>query len=249
MKQIRNMTFRDIQLRASESEGKKTLVGIIPYNSRSEDMGGFKEMISPTAFNKTLADKANVSALFAHDTSKVLGSTRSGTLRLTSSDEGLLAECDLPNTSYANDLFELVSRSDLNQMSFGFMPIKHTDKGSLRTLTEVALKEVSFGVLMPAYSETSSAAQLRSIMEVRKVDINVLTEILAKETIEDADKEVIAQIIGELQKLVPSQEEKKVEEPVEEKPADSVPPSDDTGVAEALEKLRLALELEIENEI
>lgn len=249
MKQIRNMTFKDLQIRASDKEGKRTLVGIIPYNSKSEDMGGFREVISPTAFNKTLADKANVSALFAHDVSKVLGSTRSGTLRLTNSDEGLLAECDIPNTTYANDLYEIISRSDCNTMSFGFMPVKHKDEGHLRTLTEVALKEVSFGVLMPAYAETNSAAQLRTILEVRKVDIDALTEILAKDNLEDADKEVIAQIIGELQKLVPSQEEKPVEEkPVEEKPAADEQPADAT-VAEALEALKLALELEIEQSL
>jgi hypothetical protein len=93
-------------------------------------------------------------------------------------------------------------------------------------------------------------AQMRTILETREIDLEALTAILAKDNLEDADKEVIAQIIGELQKLVPSQEEKPVEEkPVEEKPAAEVPPSDDTGVAEALEKLRLALELEIENEI
>jgi HK97 family phage prohead protease len=248
MKQIRNLTFKDIQLRASESEGKKTLVGIIPYNSRSEDMGGFKEMISPTAFNKTLADKANVSALFAHDVSKVLGSTRSGTLRLVSSDEGLLAECDLPNTTYANDLYEIISRSDCNTMSFGFQPVKHKDTGNLRTLTEVALKEISFGVLMPAYAETNSAAQLRTILEVRKVDISVLTEILSKDNLDEADQKVLSEIIGELSKLVPSQEEAPVEEKVEEKPAADEQPADAT-VAEALENLKLALELEIENEI
>lgn len=146
-------------------EGKNYIRGIIPYNSKSEDMGFF-EIISPSAFNKTLSDGADVKALLDHSSSKVLGSTRSGTLTLESVDEGLLCECELPNTTYANDLYEVLKRGDVTTMSFGFSPIKYEDKGNIRTLNEVKLYEVSFGVSFPAYAETNSEVYKRSLTEV-----------------------------------------------------------------------------------
>ena len=39
-------------------DDKRTIKGVIPYNSDSVDMYGTTERITPTAFNKTLADKA-----------------------------------------------------------------------------------------------------------------------------------------------------------------------------------------------
>jgi hypothetical protein len=168
---------------------------------------------------------------------------------LENTDEGLNFEIQLGNQSFAQDAYETVARGDASGVSFGFQPVKVTRSGQASVLQEVKLFEISPICTFPAYEESNAMAQMRTILETREIDLEALTAILAKDNLEDADKEVIAQIIGELQKLVPSQEEKKVEEPVEEKPADSVPPSDDTGVAEALEKLRLALELEIENEI
>ena len=122
-KQLRKLAYQaEITIReATESEPRK-LVGLIPYNKPSVDMG-FIEIVTPTAFDKTLSDRADVKALVSHDSSKVLGSVKAGTLRLTSTDNGLLAEVDLPNTTFANDVWETVRRGDVTTMSFGFYPI------------------------------------------------------------------------------------------------------------------------------
>jgi len=150
MKEIRKLTFNDIQLRAETGAlGKKIVEGIIPYDSKSLKIWGTTEIISKSAFNKTLADKATVRALFNHNENKILGSTDSGTLVLENSDAGLICRCELPDTSYANDMFSIIERGDCKTMSFGFQPIsfRDSDNGKVRTLKEVKLLEVSYCVL------------------------------------------------------------------------------------------------------
>jgi len=137
------------------------------YGPMSEDLGGFREVIDPSAFMRSLKSGADVRALVGHDDSMVIGRLSAGTLRLSSDQRGLMVEINLPNTSYANDLRELLKRGDVSQMSFGFTVAGGGDSwgtaeggGRLRTLKDVDLHEVSI-VAMPAYPDTSVA--LRSL--------------------------------------------------------------------------------------
>ncbi len=187
----------ETEIRADEGDGVKKLVGLIPYNRRSVEMWGEFEEIAPTAFAKTLADGRDVKALVAHDDSKVLGSTRSGTLRLTHTDQGLLAEVDLPNTTYANDAWEIVKRGDVRTMSFCFSPIKQSKRYDEETqkfvnvLEEVKLQEVSYMVTWAAYPDTASMARSVQGLNLDKLaealDATEITEEY-KRVLEDAEK-------------------------------------------------------------
>lgn len=135
-----------------------TLVGhAAVFNKLSQNLGGFVEQVSPGAFAKTIVE-ADVRALIDHETRLVLGRNRAGTLRLSEDNIGLLAEVDLPETSYALDLARSVERGDITQMSFGFATIRDdwgfTEQDfPLRTLQEVKLYDVS-PVTYPAYLDT-----------------------------------------------------------------------------------------------
>lgn len=173
-----NLTIRKIEQRAIEEDGKKVITGFIPYNKRSVNMGWAGEeyeVLSPGCFKKTLADKNEVRAFFNHDDSKVLGNTKSGTLVLTDTPEGLECRCELPNTSYANDLYEVIKRGDCRTMSFGMYIVKRTfeDKGdtTISTINDAALDEVSFGVAYPAYPQTSSETVERSFKALKVEDM------------------------------------------------------------------------------
>lgn len=80
------------------------------------------EAMTRSAIDGALAADDDVKALFNHNPSLVLGSTKAKTLRLSTDDTGLRFEADLPDTSYARDLRELISRNDISAMSFGFLP-------------------------------------------------------------------------------------------------------------------------------
>jgi HK97 family phage prohead protease len=225
MKEKRKLTFKNLSIRSEENEGKKYIEGIIPYNSKSVPMWGVTEIIDKAAFNKTLKDKSEVRALFNHNDSFVLGSTKSGTLDLENTDDGLVCRCELPNTSYANDLWEIVSRGDVKTMSFGFRPIKwqDTDDGKQRTLKEVQLEEVSYGVTFPAYPETNSKLYMRGFMK-RKIDIETVNEILEKEELTEEDVTALQEVVETLTTII--NENKPTEETDEAARAE--PPNEDT---------------------
>jgi HK97 family phage prohead protease len=160
------------ELRATD-EGK--LVGYAArYNSPSHDLGGFREIILPGAFDRTLEENPDILALAEHDSTKVLGRTTAGTLRITPDEYGLKVEIDPPNTSVGRDLTELVRRGDIRGMSFRFRPYANgasmdlNQTPPLRTLRSVELKEVSV-VVDPAYPETSIS--VRALEDARNENI------------------------------------------------------------------------------
>jgi HK97 family phage prohead protease len=115
-----------------------------------------KEQIAAGAFADSLSDGNDVLALVDHDPAKVIGRTRSGTLRLLQNSHGLTFEIDLPETSAANDVLALATRGDLGGMSFGFIvpPGGESWQGELRTLHKVNLREISVVSAWPAYEGT-----------------------------------------------------------------------------------------------
>jgi len=129
------------------------------FGQTAEIRGGY-EAIAPKAFDEVLERGDDVVGLRDHNPTMLLGRTASGTLRLAVDGDGLAFEIPkLPNTSYANDLRELVERGDLRGASFGFLPGKdelgHAPDGrQLRTHTSIRrLLDVSV-VTLPAYDGT-----------------------------------------------------------------------------------------------
>ena len=62
----------------------KTLHGIAAVFNSEANLGTFSEVIRPGAFAKSLATGSNIRALYHHDGSALLGTTRGGTLPRTS---------------------------------------------------------------------------------------------------------------------------------------------------------------------
>jgi HK97 family phage prohead protease len=139
---------------------KRTMAGYAAvFNSEANIGGSFREVIMPGAFAETLKS-ADVRALVDHDSGRVIGRSKAGTLRLKEDDMGLSVEIDLPDTSDGRDIGELVARGDIDGMSFGFR-VTHdewddTVEPAIRTIHGIELHEVS-AVTWPAYADTSLA--------------------------------------------------------------------------------------------
>lgn len=134
------------------------------FNQLSEDLGGFREQISPGAFRDAI-QKDDVRALFNHDPNLILGRNRSKTLRMAEDQTGLLIEIDPPDTQVGRDLMVSLKRGDITQMSFGFRVLpdgqewsEDEDGNVIRTLKKVSLFDVS-PVTYPAYPQTDVAAR------------------------------------------------------------------------------------------
>ena len=156
------------------------------YDALSQNLGGFVERISPTAFRKTLK-QTDVRALFNHQPDFLLGTTRSGTLRLSNESDGLAYEIDLPDTTVGRDVATLLERGDITGSSFGFRTIaddwdKSKDGFPVRTLKEVALRDIG-PVTFPAYPDASSA--LRSLAEARSLNFDQVAAAAADNKLSD----------------------------------------------------------------
>ena len=172
-------SIKNTELRA-EGDNKPIIKGYAArFNSLSEDLGYFKEIIMPGAFRKTINDGADVRALFNHDPNFVIGRTKSGTLRIVEDDKGLFIEATPPETTWAKDLVTSIKRGDVDQMSFGFKTVKdnkRVDNGqNIRELLEVKLFDVS-PVTYPAYPQTSVVA--RSLLINKGIEIDSIADIL-----------------------------------------------------------------------
>jgi len=143
----------------------RRLTGYAARFGSTARIGDFVERIEPGAFRRSLESGADVVALIDHDASKLLARRASGTLRLLEDAHGLRFEIDMPATTVANDLLELVERGDVHGMSFGFRARPGGEQWSndrtQRTLTDVELVEISVAQSWAAYAETSVHARSR----------------------------------------------------------------------------------------
>jgi HK97 family phage prohead protease len=83
-----------LELRAA---GRR-LEGIAAPFDQVAHVNGFDEVIRRGAFAETLADGHDVVALVDHDGGKLLGRTKTGTLRLQEARQGLMFDLDVPQT-------------------------------------------------------------------------------------------------------------------------------------------------------
>ncbi|MFX0552132.1 HK97 family phage prohead protease [Lactiplantibacillus plantarum] len=158
----------DPQPKDSQTSKGKTISGYaIVWNSPSKDLGGFTEVVTPQALDGV--DLSNVLMLNNHDYTQVLASVKAGTLTLETDDKGLHFIAQLPNTSFANDVYEEVQSGNVDSCSFGFDSDDNTDEwakdddGNItRTINQVkSLFDVSV-VAVPAYDDTNVQVDTRS---------------------------------------------------------------------------------------
>ena len=91
-KEERRYSLGELQ---ADEDGRRIRGYAIVFNRMSLDLGGFRERIVPEAVNRTLDEALDVRALVDHDTSKIIGRTRAGTLRIQKDGHGLRVEIDL----------------------------------------------------------------------------------------------------------------------------------------------------------
>lgn len=232
----RTYTVRDIETRQAE-DGTMRLSGYAAvFNDASVPLP-FKESIAPGAFRKTLSETPDVRLLINHE-GLPLARTKNGTLTLREDDRGLYMDAVIADTQEGRDLYTLVQRGDLDQMSFAFRVVrqKWSEDRSTRLLTELSLADGDVSVVTyPAYPTTSveARAHLQNAMEALKEgralegEALIAVQAIFDKISESADyleegKSMLEVMLG-LDTLVPAVE---VEEPeVELTPASEVMPA------------------------
>lgn len=171
--ETRSLILSHAELRASKSDsGKLKIEGYAAkFGTFSETLGffePFKETLDRNAFEKCL-ERCDVRALENHDSNRLLGRSKNGTLRLKTNDTGLYFECDLPDTQQGRDTHSLVSDGYLDGCSFSFTTDvdKWDYSGAIAIRTVIQVRDLyDVGpVTYPAYIDTSVAA--RSLEQAR----------------------------------------------------------------------------------
>lgn len=160
--------------------GKKTIAGyFVVFNSETELFPGAFESVDPGAFDETLG--GDIRALTNHDTTLVLGRTKSGTLMLRIDSHGLWGEIEInENDMDALNLYERVRRGDVDQCSFGF-DIKEEEtewreNGTVKwTIKKVELYEVSV-CTFPAYEDTGVQARHKAVGTYKETQLKAMKQ-------------------------------------------------------------------------
>lgn len=217
----------------STSESRHIEGYAIVFNSLSNDLGGFREIIEQGAITDELIKNSDILCLMNHDIKKgVLARSYQGrgSLKLDVDEHGLHYSFEAPKTALGDEVLEGIRRGDISKCSFAFVCgednwtkdengeyIRHVKK--IKNLYDVSL------VYHPAYEETEVKADTRGLDELKAQE---KANNIVKENSEDMNdkQELISQLQTILEKLKTDEktvEEKECEKTVEEKADEEIP--------------------------
>ena len=164
--ELRVLEPSEAEMRVEDGEAGPKITGYAAvFNRKSQDLGGFVEVIRPGAFRQAI-QTADIRALFNHDPNFVLGRVQSGTLTLEENTKGLRFEVSPPESQTVRDLvLEPIRRGDIDGCSFSFNVAADGEKWSenggtvLREVLEIGDMRDVGPVTYPAYTHTSVAVR------------------------------------------------------------------------------------------
>ena len=218
----------------STSESRHIEGYAIVFNSLSNDLGGFREIIEQGAITEELIKNSDILCLMNHDIKRgVLARSYHGrgSLKLDIDEHGLHYSFEAPKTALGDEVLEGIRRGDISKCSFAFVCgednwtkdengeyIRHVKK--IKNLYDVSL------VYHPAYEETEAIADTRGLDELKaQEEANNIVKENSESDMNDK-QELISQLQTILEKL------KTEEKPVEEKGGCQKPEEDDKPVEE-----------------
>lgn len=139
----------------------------IVFNSMSEDLGGFREMILPESVTEELINKSDIYYLFNHNDDSIplaRSNKGEGSLSLNIDATGLYFSF----VCLDQNIYNSIKRGDINKASFAFsLPAdgsgekweKSQEYNYIRKITKIDLLHDLSCVLTPAYQEASVYAR------------------------------------------------------------------------------------------
>lgn len=143
------------------TEGDRTVIRgyAAKFNTVSEDLGGFRTIIAPGAFDRVIG-QSDTRLLINHDPNLLMGRTSTGTLKLSLDATGLKFEGYPPMSNLAAHYAEMINRGDLDGCSFSCDIDVDLDRWDwsgempIRTIQSVSHLYDVGPVTFPAFSDT-----------------------------------------------------------------------------------------------
>ena len=206
-KEIRNISSEQAEVRLAdpiEGQGRQVSGYGIVFNSLSEDLGGFREIILPQAIEGVL-ERSDVFALLSHQKERgvLARSDRGqGSMKLDVDEKGVRYSFEAPTFDLGNELVQGIERGDIKSSSFGFTVnkegqkvIRNKDGSYLRTIVQFNQIHDMSPTYRAAYSDTS-------------VLVRSLEEIATEEEVKPSIEEPIDEVITETEERTMDTEER-----------------------------------------
>ena len=176
-----NKIYRSVDIKSPENT--RFIEGYaVVFNSLSEDLGGFREIIRPSAITWDLINNSDIIANVDHNNEYMMARRKygKGNIEFKLDEHGLYFRYELANTEKANELLSHIQRGEIDSCSFCFgidydtpggeRMIRNNDGTQIREITRIdGLFDISC-VIRPAYNETSVVeAQQRDLEHARKI--------------------------------------------------------------------------------
>lgn len=177
---MKNREVRSFNLNA-DNDSRLISGYAIVFNSMSNDLGGFREIISPTAVTEELIANSDVVFNYAHNDNNILARSNKGegTLELSVDERGLYFAFEMPKTALGDQILESIKRGDISKCSFCFSLdndecetwTRDADNNIIRTINSISGLYDCAIVVHPAYDETEvSNRSLEKVKELRALD-------------------------------------------------------------------------------
>ena len=138
----------------------------VVFNKLSQDLGGFREIIRPSAITEELINNSDIIANVDHNNEYMMARLRKGkgNIDLILEERGLKFRYTIPNTVKGDELWSHIERGEIDQCSFAF-GIDYSDPAAekyyvdkdgvtIREILKIAqLYDIS-AVINPAYEDT-----------------------------------------------------------------------------------------------
>lgn len=172
------MEIRSLETIPTVSDDNEIEGTAVVFNQRSDDLGGFDEIIEPTAL--TGVDLSDVVLLYNHNSGDVLARSSAGTLTLDPQPDGIHFRAKLPATTLGNDTRENLRNGNVRGMSFGFSieqrQWEERENGYTQHVKRIGkVYELSL-TAFPAYKETDVGMSMRSLNSVKENEKQILLE-------------------------------------------------------------------------
>ena len=165
----------------TQPDSRKVEGYAIVFNSESNDLGGFVEVIEPRALEGVL-EASDILCLLNHNEDKgVLARSNKGvgSLDLSIDEKGLKYSFDAPKTNLGDELLEGLKRGDITNSSFAFTVgedkwTKRNDGLYQRTICSIKQMFDVSPVYRAAYNATS--VNTRGLDEIKALEKNELED-------------------------------------------------------------------------
>jgi HK97 family phage prohead protease len=170
-----------LEVRKSADGSMKLAGTAIVFDSASQDLGGFVEIVKWESVQKSLARNSDVFMLWQHDSAQPLARVKTGTLELSLNRAGLDFTATLPQSPLGQNAYQAVKDGTVDGVSFGFSIepggdnwITRPDGSLLRELLDINVGEISpvtwAAYLAPHVDVRSCPKALRAKLQSSKRD-------------------------------------------------------------------------------